>query len=467
MNKFIAITTTALLLSAFGTARADEIGLKTNKAVGEQIEIELNADLVATLTWGNGETESYKSDGTPKTITLKADSLVITTDGTLKRFYAPSAGLVSLNTTKATGLKKLIVPENNLTSLSLTKNTALQELDCEGNNLTTLITTNARTLQLINCANNSISKLTYSTLANAEALVCSNNALDTLRYQTSMTKMKSLWCNNNSFRSIDLSKSTALQSVVAANNTISSFKLPTAATELTDLWVAHNKLDSLNLSMAPALVALDVTDNNLYSIVWDKTCKATLTHFYAGDNGLLFNSFPTPSTQLTAVYTPQRSYNLGSRFVVNEIQDWKALLFYNGFGIASSSKYTLTNAAGDELVNKTDYTVSLGKFTFKTLQTGVVISITSTKYPDVTLTTYPFDITDATAISNVTTATALTFTATAGQLHATAATSAVVKVYDAAGRLVINERISAGNHSWTLAPGIYVAGGSKILVPNL
>lgn len=468
MNKFTAIMTTALLVSSFGTARADEIGLTTNKAVGEQIEFALNADLSATLTWGNGETETCTFDGTPKTFTLKDQSLTITTEGNITRFYAPSAGLTALNVSGAAKLEKLLIPENSLTTLSLTKNTALVDLDCQGNDLTELTTSNARSLQNINCANNDLTKMTYSTLANVQTLVCSGNELDTLKYQTSMSRMQSFWCDNNSFRTLNLSKSTALKTLVAADNAIYSLQMPTAAAELTDIWLASNKLDTLDVSIAPSLVALDVTDNNLYKITWDKTCKATLTHFLAGGNGLLFGSFPTPTDELTAVYMPQEPYNLGSRFVVNVRQDWSDLLFYNGFGVTSSSKYVLTNAAGEELVAKTDYTASVGKFTFKTLQTGVVMTITSTKYPDVTLTTEPFDITDATAIHGVTTdAAGLSFTTSAGELHAAVAADTVVKVYDAAGRLVINEHVSAGNYSWTLAPGIYVAGGSKILVPNL
>lgn len=469
MNKLTAITTAALLFSTFGTARADEIGLTTSKAVGEQIEFALNADLAVTLTWGNGETETYTSVGTPKTFTLKDQSLTITTEDLITRFYAPSAGLTTLDVSKATKLTKLIVPENELTTLSLTKNTALLELDCQGNALTELTTSNARTIQQINCANNDIAKMTYSTMASTQVLVCSNNELDTLRFQSSMAKMQSLWCDNNKFRTLDLSKSTTLQTLVAANNDLYLLKMPAAAAELTDVWVAHNELDTLDLSQgSPTLAALDVTDNNLYRIAWDKSCKANLCYFYGGNNALLPGSFPTPTDQLTMVYSPQEPYDLGARFIVNERQDWADLLFYNGFGVTSSNKFVLTNAAGETLENKTDYTVSIGKFTFKTLQTGVVISVTSSKYPDYTFTTQPFDITDATAIGSITTsATGLNFTASAGELHATTAADAVVKVYDAAGRLVINEHVSAGSHSWTLAPGIYIAGGSKILVPNL
>lgn len=79
MNKLTAIMAAALMTASAADAQADVVGLKTNKTVGETIALTANAGVKAQLVWSNGDTEEIAFDGKPQSITVKADSLALTT----------------------------------------------------------------------------------------------------------------------------------------------------------------------------------------------------------------------------------------------------------------------------------------------------------------------------------------------------------------------------------------------------
>lgn len=470
MNKLTAIMAAALMTASAADAQADVVGLKTNKTVGETIALTANAGVKAQLVWSNGDTEEIAFDGKPQSITVKADSLALTTTtGSLTRFYINSAGLVNLNVSGATALQKLFCADNSLSTLNLTANTKLSELDCQGNALTALTLRSGTNLTYLNCADNKIADLTYSTPSSLQTLVVSNNTVDTLKYQTNMRSLQTLWAGGNALRVVNLGYSKQLKNIVAPDNKL--VKVQLAATPLlTDVWLERNSLTELDLSAAsPKLVALSVNDNPaLSTILWDKKCASTLRYFYGQNAQLFFNSFPTLSDNLTAVLVPQADYFLTDRIVVDKQQDWSDVLYRNAFGVNLSLQATVTDATGTTLERgaSKDYYHVTGKWTFFKMFEGVSITATTARYPDLTFHIKPFDVTDATGIDSAPTTGGLTFAATAGTLTATATKSASVRVYDTAGRCVISADVTAGTHAWPLAAGIYVVNGKKILVPN-
>lgn len=467
MRKSTLLASAFLLLTA-GSAQADVIGLTTNKAVGSELTLGLNADLTVRLTWGNGDEETLVSDGLPKTLTIKDASLTITSvSGKLKRFYAPAAGLTALNTSEAPDLQRIICPDNDLAELSLTANTALTELDCQGNDLTTLALNRNSKMEVLNCADNHITTINYTSAVTYRTIVCADNELTTLRYQTAMRNLKSLWCQDNAFETIGLTNSANLRSLCAANNALTSLTLA-AAEKLTDVWVENNALTTLDLSAgSPALRALSVDHNALTLIKWDRNCRNSLRYFYGNDNKLLFGSFPTLSSNLTAELTPQAPHPLVKAVATGVANDFTEVLSRtNAFGSAISPTYTLTNAAGETLESGSggDYTLLSNRWTFNTLQKGVVMTVTSARaYPDITLTTEPFDVTDPTGIGRVE-AEGLTVTGEKGCLVVEAAGAARVSAYSAAGVAVVDARVAAGRHTWPVPAGVYVVNGKKVLV---
>ena len=59
----------------------------------------------------------------------------------------------------------------------------------------------------------------------------------------------------------------------------------------------------------------------------------------------------------------------------------------------------MKDANGETLESNTDYTYRSGQLTFLKAHPGVVISAESRYYPDITLTTEPFNVIDPTGIS--------------------------------------------------------------------
>ena len=120
MNKKLfrmALCATILLA---GTARADVIGMRTQKAAPEQLTLALNAGVTARLDWSGGGTQTLTFDGTEKSIPIEGDSLTITTVQTPTLLYCPDNGLTQLNVDGAPSLQQIYCPDNELTVINLT-----------------------------------------------------------------------------------------------------------------------------------------------------------------------------------------------------------------------------------------------------------------------------------------------------------------------------------------------------------
>lgn len=469
MHKTSLLAAALLLLTA-GSASADVVGLKTNLAAGAEMTLALNADLSATLTWSNGDSETVTFDGTPKTYTVKSDSLTITSvSGNITRLYAPADGIVSINTTGATALTKLFLPGNALTALNLSKNTALTDLDVQGNTISDLNISSCRKIVNLNVAGNKLDAISYATVTPMKTLVVADNNIDTLRYQASMANLEALICQNNHLRTLNLKNTKSLRRLVASGNDITSVTAG-VMNKLTDLWLDNNALTTLDISAGTGVLQAVAVDNNkLTDITWDDACAGTLAIFYGHNNGLFFNSFPSRTSKMTAVFAPQEPYYYTDKVNIEESKaDLVTLLTTNGFGKKGTRTYVLTNAAGDTLKRGKDadyYNLTSG-WTFYTAQKGLTIHVASSAYPGVQLALQPFDVVDPTGISApVTTGEALTVSTAAGTLTVTATAATHVSVVGIDGRTAVSENISAGTHTWSLPAGLYIVGGHKVVVP--
>ena len=63
MKKTYLLLLLATMLGVSSNAFASTITMKTSKAVGENLSLALNADMQVKLTWGDGSTVEFRSNG--------------------------------------------------------------------------------------------------------------------------------------------------------------------------------------------------------------------------------------------------------------------------------------------------------------------------------------------------------------------------------------------------------------------
>jgi hypothetical protein len=379
MIKIVHFLSSVLLLCTATASYAGVIGLRTTKAVGGDFTLAVNAGVTADLKWSDGTEQQFVSDGLPRTVTVKADSLTISSADDITMLYVPDDGLTSLNVTGvAATLAKLLCSGNSLTALKLSANKALEELDCQNNLLTSLDVRSCTLLSRLNCAQNQLTTLSYVTVPKFQTLVCADNQLDGLTSTARMTALQGLICQNNRIATLDLSKSPDLHTLIATSNGLSKLTLGSLPV-LTDIWVGDNKLDTLDLSTACMLQSTVADHNNLNLIRWTNLCKESLKYLYINDNALFFNSFPTIYSTATTAYTltgevvPQRPYQILPNIATGTQHYLMNELTRNGWNYPNAPTVSVKNATGTELALSTDYTNNAQTYTFLTEQEGCFI----------------------------------------------------------------------------------------------
>ena len=354
----------ALLAAGALTASADSFTLKD---VDSEFGICVDAGLTVTLTDDKGQQFSYVSDGTffsndyevPFHLSEK-NEITVTTDGYIRNLY--------LDYTRATDFKVGALPRLEVLNLSFTRMT---ELD---------LTKIPELQTLILDANTRIERLD-------------------LTKQTKLRKLHTSGCGS-------------LKEVVLNS------------TSITDFWADHCKLSgTLDLSKQNHLRCLNAAAN-LYGhldhvlLSSTDTAKKALDYVNLSYNYLFFDSFPTVYDKTTHKYTViskldgQKLFHYVDYFLPGQQYDISDLIRYNAWGVAISPKVEIyrmtkpgdyTPVAENLLVEGTDYTkVGSYKYTFITEQPRVFFRVTSDLYPDLTLVTGYFGITDdPTSISNV------------------------------------------------------------------
>ena len=392
-NRFLLAMT--LGLASIPTF-AGEVKLSTSKTVGQTITVALDAGVTASITWADGTKDTFISDAMPKALTVKSTDFTISSDEDITSLYLPNDGLTSISITgiRAT-LQKLYCPGNELTELDLSPATKLTALDCQDNQLTSLRIA-SKVISNLNCAGNQLTENGLSGVKELTSLVCASNEMGEMKYDTSMEKLKVLIAQDNKLEALNLEKSKSLKRLVAGNNKLTNISLNSAA--LAELMVSNNKLDTLDLSSARKLEVVFACDNELNLVRWDPDCSSTIKYAGLNDNALFFNSMPTiyePRQRvytLDATLTPQRPFKMTENLNANETYDWKQLLIYNGWNKVIQTEVSFIDANGSPLVSGDDYNYSAGKVTFNKPFNNIKLTATSRYYPDVTLTSEPFNV---------------------------------------------------------------------------
>lgn len=355
---------TALLAAGALTASADSFTLKD---VDSEFGICVDAGLTVTLTDDKGQQFSYVSDGTffsndygvPFHLSEK-NEITVTTDGYIRNLYLDYTAATSFEVGALPRLEVLNLSFTRMTELDLTKIPELQTLILD--------------------ANTKIERLD-------------------LAKQTKLRKLHTSGCGS-------------LKEVVLNS------------TSITDFWADHCKLSgTLDLSKQNHLRCLNAGYNyygHLDHVLLSNTdaAKKAMEYVNLSNNYLFFDSFPTVYDKTTHKYTViskldgQKLFHYVDYFLPGQQYDISDLIRYNAWGVAISPKVEIyrmtklgdyTPVAENLLVEGTDYTkVGSYKYTFITEQPRVFFHVTSDLYPDLTLVTGYFGITDdPTSISNV------------------------------------------------------------------
>lgn len=450
-------------------AQADVIKLQTGAQVGSTMSLSLSRGVTATLTWGNGETQEVTFGANESIFNVLDAELTITTKQPITAFFCVGNELTELNVNEAPHLMHLVCADNNLSQLDISAQTELVELNCQNNSLTSITLTDAKKLEILNCSGNQIDKLILSSNTALKTLICADNQLTTLGVG-SLKLLESLWCQGNKIKSLQMAVGVSPKQILAYDNALTTARV-TNSTELEELWLDNNQLGSLDLT-GLSLVGLSASNNVLTSIIHDTKSKSTLKYFYVDGNRLDFGSFITTSnargdTLISYAIDSQDAILLDESINVGDELDLTEQFSKNGWGVLlGTSVQWFRTEDGSPLVKGKDYTVkNTYKFTFLTAQESIYSVATAPRYyPDFELKTRSIRVIDPTAIGSVVENSSLKVFGVGGALWVVCEASAHLKVYAADGRLVIDNKLAAGTHSWELPAGVYVVNGRKVYV---
>lgn len=413
MRKFYKHLLIGLLLCSATVTQAATMSFTTSKAVGESFSIAMNPGVTATVTWADGTSETFVSDGMIQTLTLQSSKFTISTDSEVTSLYVAGNKLTAIDLANvSSSLKKLYCGENQLTTLNLSNFKNLLELDAQGNKLTTLKVFGPES---VNGTDNQLAAFSATQSSRLKSLYLADNQLKGMS-SSQMTSLEYLFVQRNDMKTLRLNKCASLKLASLADNQLSTFDISGIA-ELKELWAGGNPLGELDLTGVASLECVVAPGCQLETILWNEACKKTLSYIDISNNSLFFNSFPTVrnnSVLATAILSPQAPYPLVKEGYVyaNVENNWSSEklqpMSTNGWGAASSPIITITDNEGNVLAAGNDSTTSdyrnyVRRITFWKSSVGktVTISATSNYYPDVTLETTPFYVTTTAGIKGI------------------------------------------------------------------
>lgn len=311
---------------------------------------------------------------------VAAESIDLTGLDSLEIFGFSQGSLKSINVSNNIKLKDLTINNNTasayesvLESLDVTKNVNLEKL-----NLMAASATKPGKLQKLDLSNNAklanlyaqYNALTEVILPAGAALSFANlqnNQLESIDL-TTVTSFKDIYLNNNKLKTVDLSKLTAGANLYLDGNELTELTVPVS---VKNFQANNNKLTKISL--------VDCT----------ASCKIE-------NNCLTFETLPVKPASLNTA-------NKIKKFTYAPQADMEVTP--NGYGVDLHAQATaqgileapvetsFTIKAGDKTLTKdTDYEIGNGLIAFKKAQMNVVVEMTSTAFPNLTLKTKPFTV---------------------------------------------------------------------------
>ncbi len=246
--------------------------------------------------------------------------------------------MYSADVTAAATLRTLRLVNAGLYSIDLSWNRCLEVLNLSGNNFSTLSLAGnngsyeKNSLRDINLSRNNLSEIT---LNNVQAI-------------------KALDLSHNQLTSIDLSDADYILSVNLSNN----------------------KFETLDFTWCYEMTRLDVSHNNLTSIILPT--ESSIKYFACNNNCFTLATLPEHGdiSESNYFYAPQADYIIPTKGPGVDLSVLNRVI--NGVG----TRYVWKDAAGNTLVEGTDYTNDNGRMVFKNTAVGnIVCEMTNAAFP--------------------------------------------------------------------------------------
>lgn len=459
VRKFLSVAVCAVPMLY---ASADNVDFVTSLQVGEKMTLAVGGEATATIRWADGTTNKLDAAGKPLEVELKSQSFSVESNGAIRYIYAPGAGLTSISFSGAPSIEALYLQNNKLSSINFDKLPNLRSLDVQGNAFTSLnVGGKCKYLEYLNCSYNSITSLFTGRLEQLRTLICAGNKVSSISVDN-LPNLQQLWCQDNNVKIMSLAKATSLSSLYAYNNSIVRFS--GIGENMKRLWLDYNQLESMDLSQAKDAEEVSLDHNKLHEVEMSVLGRTRLKYFYANDNALGFNSFPTLKRLEAYNVSPQADYvfdsspKVGERFSIDSPfgrDAWK-----------SDVKSVVTwydKTSGKALTEGTDYSASGNYITFLKAYPEVYAKATSEFFPGLTIQTAPFAIGGTTSVETATAA--RTIEAEQGQLVVNTDKAFRLRVFSTDGKLVVDTEARPGRSTYSMEKGLYVVDGAKVLVP--
>ena len=241
------------------------ITLSTSK---NDVNIELRGTGSASISWGDGKSNSYALMSTNNVkcshIYSGSATRTITITGNVTYLKCDRNELKTLNVSNNTLLTILSCCSNALTSLDVSKNTQLLSLTCYSNKLAVLDVSKNTRLTSLDCGANPLKAFDISKNTELVSLYCDALNLTSLNL-TNNKKLRVLYCYNNKLTALSLSGLTSLASLNCSSNQLTALSL-SGLTSLVSLNCYNNKLTALSLSGLTSLASLNCSTNQLTAL---------------------------------------------------------------------------------------------------------------------------------------------------------------------------------------------------------
>ena len=365
------------------TVKAQEpiITLTGTVDMERSISVGLNAAGTVSVDWGDGNlvtqttTQAYDGYdgaanffGTPVgdgVIKIYANGVLSLEATGVKIGDDIPAALTAINVTKAVDLTELFLNMNKLTTIDVSQNTKLIKLNIANNQIASIDLSTNTELTSFTANDNKLTALNLSNNTKLTTLMLTNNKVATLDFSNN-PKLKTMTCLNNELTSVTIGANTATnQTFQFGGNKLTSFSLMDA-TNVTGAYV-YLRDNDLSELLLPSNVRRIWVDGNAFTLAQlnELKPKATQTFSYA------------------ATYTKeyaQKPYAIPEQIDVNGTVDLSSQATLG----TTATTFVWKDAAGNVLVENTDYTVSGGVFTFLTEQTGIHCEMMNAELPNFT-----------------------------------------------------------------------------------
>ena len=313
----------------------------------------------------------------------------------LTQFSFNNSPVKSVDVSKAPNLTSLTIGnlatsefDSQLTSIDVSQNTKLESISIAGGVWYNIAVAN------FNNKPGKLTKLDLSKNPAIKTIAVSNNKLTEIILPEDAA-IDQLSIDYNELTSIDLSKIKSIKNIQAGNNKFKSLDLSKLVAKGT-IRVNDNELTALDI---PVDVAHLYAQNNKIAAFSMKELTNSTPNLQLQNNELTIATLPVKSVKMTTasklkkyIYSPQADMEVTPAGAVVDLSAQAKAKGILAEEVATTFKITAGNAV---LVEGTDYNIADGKITFLKSVNEALVTMTTTAFPNLTLSTKPFNVTVA------------------------------------------------------------------------